>query len=796
MEFQKIDSQKNQILEEINIDVNNILNFSINIDNLKIFVTTLIKNQSILSQKYIELEKRFNEKFSDNLDGENHKIKEKEELFPKKEIKSDNIKENEENKNNNLLENKNKTDKGFEKNNEIELSYTINDTSKNISLSNKINILEQKIKNLEILNKFKPYSGNIEDKDDQIQLIEIEMNKLKETNDKLLNENFDIKKKIEDINVKLVDINIYELFKNLNVDDGSVDEAKLLVMNLENKVFKKFSLMDDRDKKVNHDILELNNKIQNFINKNEVISYKTSNINTKLQELEQFMNNINNDTTKTITNLEKKNDNLYKELIEKITEEKNSLDSNIKRLNDKLYNLEQIKQETLNPNIIKKSSNFEFTEETLEFIKKMANKINKIEEKVNSIIELSRAYTTQEDLIKIIKELKKKMDMKEYFELNDKCNINSAKITSIDENIGKLNDLYEKNESEIIFYSKRIESLMTNIISLRNQIDDILKREKEQKLDLTQFLEKNIFYNYIATSKSEKIKIEKNFEEMLKSINNISKNLTKKCDSDDLKTFEDLINKKIEEMKFLNIKRFADKIDTNKNLKYIEAQIKHIIDLYIKKKDIKEKWLLAKKPIGGYSCASCESFIGDLKNKESFVPWNQYPQREPEKNFRVGNGFSRMLNMLDIENMENKFNDFSCQKGNESDEGDKKNLEEKRIKHRIKYTSSNKKISPNNNRNNNSALLKSNTPKMVLSSISSLKNSNIKILPKLHFSKNEELSNYIINEKEHLDISEDEIKKESNLNKEKILIDGEHPHITKIIKKIKTNFNLTDSSKT
>ena len=281
------------------------------------------------------------------------------------------------------------------------------------------------------------------------------MNKLKETNDKLLNENFDIKKKIEDINVKLVDINIYELFKNLNVDDGSVDEAKLLVMNLENKVFKKFSLMDDRDKKVNHDILELNNKIQNFINKNDVISYKTNNIKTKLEELEKFMNNINNDTTKTITNLEKKNDNLYKELIEKIAVEKNILDSNIERLNDKLYNLEQIKPDSLNTNILKKSSNFEFTEETLEFIKKMANKINKMEEKVNSVIELSRTYATQDDLIKIIKELKKKMDMKEYFELNDKCNINSAKITSIDENLGKLNDLYEKSEKVKLYFIQK-----------------------------------------------------------------------------------------------------------------------------------------------------------------------------------------------------------------------------------------------------------------------------------------------------------------------------------------------------
>ena len=189
--------------------------------------------------------------------------------------------------------------------------------------------------------------------------------------------------------------------------------------------------------------------------------------------------------------------------------------------------------------------------------------------------------------------------------------------------------------------------------------------------------------------------------------------------------------------------------------------------------NIKEKWLLAKKPIGGYSCASCESYIGDLKNKENFVPWNQYPQRKPEKNLRIGNGFSRILNMLDIENMENKFNDFSCQKGNESDEEDKKNLEEKRIKHRIKYTPSNKQISPNNN---NSAFLKSKTPKIFLSSISSLKNSNIKILPQLHFSKNEELSNYIINEKENLDISEGEINKEKNINKEDALIDGEHPH--------------------
>ena len=51
-------SQKYPILEEINIDVNDVLNFSINIDNLKTLLSTLIKNQSTLSQKILDLEKK------------------------------------------------------------------------------------------------------------------------------------------------------------------------------------------------------------------------------------------------------------------------------------------------------------------------------------------------------------------------------------------------------------------------------------------------------------------------------------------------------------------------------------------------------------------------------------------------------------------------------------------------------------------------------------------------------------------------------------------------------------------
>ncbi len=49
-----------------------------------------------------------------------------------------------------------------------------------------------------------------------------------------------------------------------------------------------------------------------------------------------------------------------------------------------------------------------------------------------------------------------------------------------------------------------------------------------------------------------------------------------------------------------------------------------------------DNWLLAKKPIGGFSCASCESYIGDIQENNQFLPWNKYPSRDAnERVYRV-----------------------------------------------------------------------------------------------------------------------------------------------------------------
>ena len=58
--------------------------------------------------------------------------------------------------------------------------------------------------------------------------------------------------------------------------------------------------------------------------------------------------------------------------------------------------------------------------------------------------------------------------------------------------------------------------------------------------------------------------------------------------------------------------------------------------------------MFSKKPLGGLSCASCEKGLIDMYGKRvEFMPWNKLPFRDPaERIARVGQGFSKMLSMI------------------------------------------------------------------------------------------------------------------------------------------------------
>jgi len=59
--------------------------------------------------------------------------------------------------------------------------------------------------------------------------------------------------------------------------------------------------------------------------------------------------------------------------------------------------------------------------------------------------------------------------------------------------------------------------------------------------------------------------------------------------------------------------------------------------------------ILSKKPLGGWSCASCEKHLTNVQQQQ--VPehqsWNRMPYRDPNDRIaKVGQGFSKMLQML------------------------------------------------------------------------------------------------------------------------------------------------------
>jgi len=58
-----------------------------------------------------------------------------------------------------------------------------------------------------------------------------------------------------------------------------------------------------------------------------------------------------------------------------------------------------------------------------------------------------------------------------------------------------------------------------------------------------------------------------------------------------------------------------------------------------------EDIMFAKKPLQGWSCASCDKDIFNLQMRPGeFHPWSKLPYRDPSDRIsRVGQGFSRML---------------------------------------------------------------------------------------------------------------------------------------------------------
>ena len=525
-------------------------------------------------------------------------------------------------------------------------------------MKSKINLIERKMKATERGSKLIAFASSDENPTEEIQYLKLLIKDLQNKNTDLEKERDAIKKDIEDMKIKLQDLNIFEVFKGDGIDQGSIDMAKALIMTLEQKVFKKTGLIDEKIKHLEESMNKLETDNKNMKNLSEILKLSNEDIKRMLKNLEEIENknaednlSLINDVNDIMNNIKKlkefetkANDNLNNNntIIEKMQNSLTKVTKQIKEINEILEDYEPQKPG------IEKSQFLKFKNEVNESIKDLKRKNNDMEKEIDYLKKHPDLIKAKNDILKLEKEIGVKVNKTDYLDLKDKVSMMSVDVTNLNDSIDKIQEMTTKTKNEISFFLKRLESLSAAQVSTRSALNDLIKKQQELLFDTNKYLELTAFDKFLSSYQKEK---ENNENEML-SINKLLKEMAEalksKSGAEDMKLFEQLINNKLEELKLYSIRKLADKVETTRNIKYLDSQIRHIIDVYIKKADKSESWLIAKKPLGGYSCASCESYLGELKNTKEFTPWSKYPNRE-DKNYRYGSGFSRMLNMLNVD---------------------------------------------------------------------------------------------------------------------------------------------------
>ena len=138
-------------------------------------------------------------------------------------------------------------------------------------------------------------------------------------------------------------------------------------------------------------------------------------------------------------------------------------------------------------------------------------------------------------------------------------------------------------------------------------------------------------------------------ELMVKTTNELRDAIFPKAESNALNDLEAKVLTKLNEIVEILYKKFADKSDTKQNFKILERQIKNLFELIMNsKKDPaadEDDALLARKHLGGFSCASCEKNLTNMSGtKVEYNTWGRLPYRDPaDRLTRIGQGFSKML---------------------------------------------------------------------------------------------------------------------------------------------------------
>ena len=490
--------------------------------------------------------------------------------------------------------------------------------------------------------------------------------------------NLDVKKNLEDEKTKL-NKKLNELEEQIKISENNrLAEVKNTINEMINKE-KLFNTQNnvnnDNNIKINNDIKEkpINNdnnitlsKKEKSYNETKVIKVQNNEIG---EEIKTIINDIKDIKSKQLF-LEKdfiqyKNDiekNISKKIEKYIPDLEDNLSSKIKLsenvLNEKIkkninnINLIKEEHEQKNKEINQKLDEFEKSKKDISNLKQenetFSQNINTLTNNFSNYTQLSEFNKNKDDTYEYIKGIKE--DINKNVELLRR-GFNNIKNQFLEH----IKDKTDHDNLDLML--KRFE-IIQNMIYKFKEFQTIME-EKEKKralIDPNSFIDKEVFNEFINNHdkfyedyKNESLAFKKDLEELKR------KEVGNKATLKDLKSLEDNILKKLDDLKKSITRKFVDKNTMNKNRKILEMQTIQLIQEN-KKDEQKDTWLLSKKPFGGHLCASCESYIGELNptTSERFIPWNKYPPKESkEKTYKIEGGISQVLNRFNNTNQLN-----------------------------------------------------------------------------------------------------------------------------------------------
>jgi hypothetical protein len=325
-------------------------------------------------------------------------------------------------------------------------------------------------------------------------------------------------------------------------------------------------------------------------------------------------------------------------------------------------------------------------------------------------------------------------------------------------------DELRKTIKDVQNIQQRIESINGNLSLLQNSPSN----GNMKIIDFSKFIDNQKLTDSLKPFFKEFEKIFKEIDSFRRDINEIDSHCKNNIKNSESKMEEDM-STKITELKDFVKKKYLEKMEFTKTIKSLEVQIKSLGE--DPKKSDADSWLLAKKPLKCFNCASCEANIkNENYNTADFLPWKKYPRGE--KIHRMGQGFSHMLQMMTSEFI--------------------KSIEKSEFPLEYETAKNTNNLSNINERTGMSGFIINNKEQIQDEGFNlNLKKNSKMILPKVKQYSKPKLRRY----DETLPISDDEYTDNNEINKDTIPANNS-PKILKITKKYHDNKFLNGNLKT